>query len=204
MDTFNEDPKPGRLVLPLVLIGMIATTYTFINRVATDNDLELEPNTEETIEVVETDEVVDETSTTTTTTTLPAEVVSYLEEISSERIQSIDLATKVLEANDRWDNEEVTYQEAKDEFAAFIEDAQQFVTTVTEPGPPSTFAALVKSHEELKSLANLIYLDTEELLEGLTSSDTGERRSAALDSFNENITQFQEKIDEIVAVNTSS
>ena len=204
MDTFNEDPKPGRLVLPLVLIGMIATTYTFINRVATDNSLELEPTTEEIAEVVETDVVADETSTTSTTTTLPTEVVSYLEEISSERIQSIDLATKVLEANDRWDNEEVTYQEAKDEFAAFIEDAQQFVDTVTEPGPPSTFAGLVKSHEELKSLANLIFLDTEELLEGLTSSDTGERRAAALNSFNENVTQFQEKIDEIVAVNTSS
>ena len=204
MDTFNEDPKPGRLVLPLVLIGMIATTYTFINRVATDNSLELEPTTEDIAEVVETDVVVDETSTTSTTTTLPTEVVSYLEEISSERIQSIDLATKVLEANDRWDNEEVTYQEAKDEFAAFIEDAQQFVDTVTEPGPPSTFAGLVKSHEELKSLANLIFLDTEELLEGLTSSDTGERRAAALNSFNENVTQFQEKIDEIVAVNTSS
>ena len=204
MDTFNEDPKPGRLVLPLVLIGMIATTYTFINRVATDNSLELEPTTDEIAEVVETDVVVDETSTTSTTTTLPTEVVSYLEEISSEKIQSIDLATKVLEANDRWDNEEVTYQEAKDEFAAFIEDAQQFVDTVTEPGPPSTFAGLVKSHEELKSLANLIFLDTEELLEGLTSSDTGERRAAALNSFNENVTLFQEKIDEIVAVNTSS
>ena len=33
MENFNPDPKPGRLILPLVLIGMIATTYTFINRV---------------------------------------------------------------------------------------------------------------------------------------------------------------------------
>ena len=202
MDTFNEDPKPGRLVLPLVLIGMIATTYTFINRVATNNDLEIEPSVEQV--VVEPDEEpVSEDTTTTTTTTLPGEVVTYLEEISSEKIQSIDLATKVLEANDKWDNEDITYQEAKDEFANFINDAQQFVETVSEPGPPSTFAGLVKSHEELKSLAQLIFADTEELLEGLTSSDTGERRSAALDSFNNNINLFQEKIDEIVAINTS-
>ena len=41
METFNPDPKPGRIVLPLVLIGMIATTYTFINRVATNNDLDI-------------------------------------------------------------------------------------------------------------------------------------------------------------------
>ena len=186
MDTFNEDPKPGRLVLPLVLIGMIATTYTFINRVATNNDLEIEPSVEQV--VVEPDEEpVTEDTTTTTTTTLPGEVVTYLEEISSEKIQSIDLATKVLEANDKWDNEDITYQEAKDEFANFIEEAQQFVETVSEPGPPTTFAGLVKSHEELKSLVELIFADTEELLEGLTSSDTGERRSAALDSFNNNI-----------------
>jgi hypothetical protein len=41
METFNSDPKPGRLILPLVLIGMIATTYTFINRVETQNDLDI-------------------------------------------------------------------------------------------------------------------------------------------------------------------
>ena len=202
MDTFNEDPKPGRLVLPLVLIGMIATTYTFINRVATNNDLQIEPSVEQVVVEPDDEQVVEDT-TTTTTTTLPGEVVAYLEEISSEKIHSIDLATKVLEANDDWDNGNITYQEAKDEFANFIEDAQQFVETVTDPGPPSTFAGLIKSHEELKSLAELIFVDTEELLEGLTSSDTGERRSAALDSFNNNINLFQEKIDEIVAINTS-
>ena len=202
MDTFNEDPKPGRLVLPLVLIGMIATTYTFINRVTTNNNLEIEPSVEQVVVEPE-EEPVSEDTTTTTTTTLPSEVVTYLEEISSEKIQSIDLATKVLEANDKWDNEEISYQEAKDEFAEFIQDANQFVETVSEPGPPSTFAGLVKSHEELKSLAELIFLDTEELLEGLTSSDTGERRASAIDSFNNNINLFQEKIDEIVATNTS-
>ena len=202
METFNEDPKPGRLVLPLVLIGMIATTYTFINRVTTNNDLEIEPVAEEVVEPIVEDSTPEDT-TTTTTTTLPDEVVTYLEEISSEKIQSIDLATKVLEANENWDNESITYQEAKDEFAEFIEDAQQFVDTVAEPGPPSTFAGLVKSHEELKSIAELIYADTQELLEGLTSSDTGQQRAAALESFNNNINGFQEKIEEIVAINTS-
>ena len=202
METFSDDPKPGRLVLPIVLIGMIATTYTFINRVATNNDLEIEPVAEEIVEPIVEDSTPEDT-TTTTTTTLPDEVVTYLEEISSEKIQSIDLATKVLEANDNWDNESITYPEAKDEFAEFIEDAQQFVETVAEPGPPSTFAGLVKSHEELKSIAELIYADTQELLEGLTSSDTGEQRAAALESFNNNINGFQEKIEEIVAINTS-
>tara|TARA_B100000214_G_scaffold374733_1_gene358425 strand:- start:161 stop:778 length:618 start_codon:yes stop_codon:yes gene_type:complete len=204
METFNNDPKPGRLVLPLVLIGMIATTYTFINRVATNNNLDIEPVTVDSQVIDDEEELpVEDSTTTSTTTTLPDEVITYLEEISSEKIQSIDLATNVLEANDRWDNEQVTYQEAKDEFRSFIDDAEQFVLTVNEPGPPSTFAGLVKSHEELKTLADLIYADTQELLEGLTSSDTGERRAAALESFDSNITLFQEKIEEIISINTS-
>ena len=69
METFNQDPKPGRLVLPLVLIGMIATTYTFVNRVATNNDLDVSVVEEEAVEVEE-ESTEDTTTTSTTTTTL--------------------------------------------------------------------------------------------------------------------------------------
>ena len=203
METFNPDPKPGRVVLPLVLIGMIATTYTFINRVATNNDLDLV--VEETpVETIAEEEVVEDTSTTSTTTTLPDDYVQYLEEISAEKIQATELGKDVLEANENWDEKSVTYPEAKDEFRAFIATAEEFVTTVSEPGPPNEYANLVTSHEELKTLVNLVYADTVELLAGLESSDTGEQRSAALDSFNSNLDQFIKKIEEVVASATSS
>ena len=203
METFNQDPKPGRLVLPLVLIGMIATTYTFVNRVATNNDLDVSAVEEEVV-VIEEEITEDSTTTSTTTTTLPDEVVTYLEEIQAEKVQSDELGQTVLEANEKWDDELSTYQEAKDEFSKFIDDAEQFVETVSEPGPPNTFANLVTSHDELKVLANLIYEDTKELLEGLTSSDTGESRAAALDSFNKNLALFQQKIEETIASVTSN
>ena len=202
METFNTDPKPGRIVLPLVLIGMIATTYTFVNRVSTNNELDITTPVEVEEEVVE--ETTEETTTTTTTTTLPDNYVAYLEEITAEKIQATELGKKVLEANQNWDDKSVTYQEAKVEFRDFIDDAEQFVTTVTEPGPPNEFAFLVTSHEELKTLVNLIYEDTVELLAGLESSDTGEQRAAALDSFNRNLDLFINKIEEIVAAATSS
>ncbi len=201
METFNSDPKPGRLILPLVLIGMIATTYTFINRVAVNNNLEIiEENVEEVVE-----EVVEETSTTSsTTTTLPENFINYLEEITAEKLQAIELGKKVLEANQNWDDKSVTYQEAKQEFADFIEDAELFAAIVADPGPPSEFASLVSSHEELKTIINLVYNDTIELLAGLESSDTGEQRAAALSSFNTNLDQFINKVEEIVAAATSS
>ena len=203
METFNPDPKPGRVVLPLVLIGMIATTYTFINRVSTNNDLDLVAE-EAPVETIVEEVVVEDTSTTSTTTTLPDDYVQYLEEISAEKIQATELGKDVLEANENWDEKSVTYPEAKEEFRAFIATAEQFVTTVTDPGPPNEYANLVTSHEELKTLVNLIYEDTVELLAGLESSDTGEQRAAALDSFNSNLDQFIKKIEEVVASATSS
>jgi hypothetical protein len=204
MENFNSDPKPGRLILPLVLIGMIATTYTFINRVTTNNNLEVINIEEDADEEIVSEEVVDETTTTSTTTTLPENVVAYLEEIQAEKIQSTELGKKVLETNERWNNKDTSYQEAQQEFKEFISDAEQFVATVTDPGPPTSNANLVSNHEELKVLVNLIYEDTKELLEGLTASDTGERRSAALSSFNSNLGSFQQKIEEIIAFSTSS
>ena len=203
METFNSDPKPGRIVLPLVLIGMIATTYTFINRVATNNNLEIVAE-ETPVKTISDETVTEDTSTTTTTTTLPDNYVAYLEEITAEKIQATELGKDVLEANENWDSQSVTYQEAKDEFRAFIATAEQFVSTVSDPGPPNEYANLVTSHEELKTLVNLIYLDTVELLAGLESSDTGEQRAAALDAFNSDLDQFIKKIEEIVASATSS
>ena len=202
METFNQAPKPGRLILPLVLIGMIATTYTFINRVAENNQLEIIE--EQPIEQVQ--EEVDEDTTTTSTpsTTLPSAYVEYLEEITAERIQAIELGKKVLEANDKWDEKSITYQEAKQEFAEFIDDAELFANIIAEPGPPLEFSNLVSSHNELITLVNLVYADTIELLAGLESSDTGEQRAAALNSFNTNLDEFVNKIEEIVAAATSS
>jgi len=203
MENFNSDPKPGRLILPLVLIGMIATTFTFINRVVENNDLDLQTEVQDVQEETNEEVIQEETTTTSTTTTLPENYVSYLEEINGERIVAINLAQEVLEANDNWDNKTVTYQEAKQEFDDFITKWEEFVDILSNPGPPNEFANLVTSHEEIKTLVNLVYQDTIELKAGLESSDTGERRAAALDSFNSNLDQLTDKISEVVAAASS-
>ena len=76
MEDFNSDPKPGRLVLPIVLIGMIATTYTFVR------SIDEEPVVEEAVEEQVPEEEVEvktEETTTPTTTTIPREVLDYIE-----------------------------------------------------------------------------------------------------------------------------
>ena len=201
MENFNTDPKPGRIILPLVLIGMIATTYTFINRVTTDNNLEI---IAEEVTTTSIDQPTEDVTTTSTTTTIPENVIKYLEEITGEKIQAIELGKKVLETNQRWDDKTTTYQEAQQEFQEFIDVWLFFGDTFASPGPPSSESNLVANHEELVILANLIYEDTLELLEGLTAPDTGERRTAALNSFNNNLDLFIDKIEQVVASATTS
>lgn len=194
MEDFNTDPKPGRLILPLVLIGMIATTYTFVR------SIEEEPITEEVaVEEPVTEEVpLKPQGTTTTTTTIPHEILVYIEELISEKATADQLGQKVIEANDRWDNKDATYQEAQEEFKDNITDAKQFTITIAQPGPPDSNTTLLTAHTELMTIANNIYQDTEELFEGLMASDTGEKRNTALESFNTNIKLLKQKIDLIV------
>ena len=196
MEDFNSDPKPGRLVLPIVLIGMIATTYTFVR------SIDEEPVVEEAVEEQVPEEEVEiktEETTTTTTTTIPREVLDYIEELISEKSTADQLGQKVIEANEKWDNKDITYQEAQEEFKDNISDAAQFSDTIAQPGPPDSNITLVNAHEELKTIAENIFQDTEEIFEGLMASDTGERRSAAIESFNTNIELLKQKIDLIVA-----
>ena len=196
MEDFNSDPKPGRLVLPIVLIGMIATTYTFVR------SIDEEPVVEEAVEeqVLEEEvEIKTEETTTTTTTTIPREVLDYIEELLSEKSTADQLGQKVIESNEKWDNKDVTYQEAQEEFKDNISDAAQFSDTIGQPGPPDSNTTLVNAHEELKTIAENIFQDTQEIFEGLMASDTGERRSAAIESFNTNIELLKQKIDLIVS-----
>ena len=196
MEDFNSDPKPGRLVLPIVLIGMIATTYTFVR------SIDEEPVVEEAVEEQVPEEEVEiktEETTTTTTTTIPREVLDYIEELISEKSTADRLGQKVIEANEKWDNKDVTYQEAQEEFKQNISDAAQFSDTIAKPGPPDSNTTLVNAHEEIKTIAENIFQDTQEIFEGLMASDTGERRSAAIESFNTNIELLKQKIDLIVS-----
>ena len=201
MENFNSDPKPGRLILPMVLIGMIATTYTFINRVATNNEIEIITQETTTSSIVESSQ---DSTTTTTTTTIPESVITYLESITAKKIESVELGKKVLETNQRWDDKTTTYQQAQQEFQEFIDDFQLFQQSFNSINPPQDNSLLASSHQEIIILVDLIYEDTKELLEGLTAPDTGERRSAALESFNSNSDQLIIKIEQIVASATSS
>ena len=175
---------------------MIATTYTFVRSIEEEPVVD-QTSTEESIIEEEVAPVTEET--TTTTTTIPREVLEYIEELDSEKASIDALGKKVTEANARWDAKEVTYQEAQEEFKDNIAAAEQFVKNISVPGPPDSNIELLQEHSNLVSLADTIYQDTQEIFEGLMASDTGERRSTAIQTFNTNIEKLKKMITLLVS-----
>jgi hypothetical protein len=78
----NPDPKPGRWILPLVVLGMVAFTYFFVRELpeaSTETTLVSSPGTTTTVPGTE-------GSTTTgpgNGTTLDPETQAYLDEIDA-------------------------------------------------------------------------------------------------------------------------
>ena len=143
------------------------------------------------------------TTTSSTTTTLPNDYILHLEVITAEKIWLIDFARRVNEANYEWTVYTLTYQEFKKILSSFIEEAQKFNEKVKSIEPPNKYDFLQVSQIDLNTLSGIILADIVELLAGLETSDLGQRREAALDSFNNSSELFVNKVTEIVTLSFS-
>lgn len=204
----NPDPKPGRWVLPLVVLGMVLFTWVWVNRLepvtvddsqpvsttspATTAPAEDAEESEDAAEVEEED--------TTTTTLLPPEIDLYLNNLAEDKQALAELVAEMNAVNEEWDNRSetgVTYGDTEVAMEAISEQALVFVAAVELHRPPETVAGLVEAHEGVFESANSVAAAAEEALAGLRSSDTGERRRAALVEFRAAAASFNEQVDQI-------
>ena len=98
----REDPKPGRWILPLVVVGLIGFTYVFVNAL---------PEAEVTTAPASTTAAPSTTATTstTTTTTLAPAATAFIETTDTMERGVTDLAQLAQQINDSWDTRDVTY-----------------------------------------------------------------------------------------------
>jgi len=175
----NPDPKPGRWILPLIVIGMIAFTYVFVNNL--DDDASATPVT------------LPESSTTTVSDIEPIDVEptvpesepavqAYIDQVELSQADLASLAAEMTSINEQWDARDVEFSTARD----FLRDdlnprIAQWVTRVEAIEPPAGFedqqAALVVAAPPVSAAADAV-------LDGLEAPDTGEARQAALEQFN--------------------
>lgn len=185
----NPDPKPGRWILPLVILAMIAFTYFFVR--------ELPGATTSTTAVS------GDTTTTTpggdgsTTTTLagpvdPA-VQAYVDEV---RAISTDLTAQgdELEATNAGfdaDPREIQYPDAVSRFEAVISATQALLGRMEGLTAPDGLDA---NHQALVTELTAAVGAAEDALAGLQSDDPGVIRRSAVEAFGNSVTGFAEEV----------
>lgn len=179
----NPDPKPGRWILPLVVLGMIAFTYFFVRELpeaSTDTTLVVSPDTTTTLGNGNGNG--EETTTTNPQSSLDPETQAYLDELDSIneelQLQRTELATVNTAFNQ--DPREVEYSEAEDRFEAIEAATDELVGRL---GAVTVPTALEANHTALTAALDLASDSITEALAGLRSTDTGERRNRAVEAY---------------------
>ncbi len=191
----NSDPRPGRWLLPLVILGMVLFTYVFVQALpAADSDGDDLSTGAETTTTTDPSQ-----DTTTTSTTEPVEldpsVQAFLELVTGQEIALTGFQTEMATINGQWDADErtVTYPEteaALRDLAARVRAWAQDVAVVVAPlGLEGVHTVLSAAAAEAANAADAV-------VAGLQSSDTGEARRAALDSFDQAVRAFTAAADE--------
>lgn len=201
----NPDPKPGRWVLPLVVLGMVLFTWVWINRLGPPEVDDTQPVSTTSATTTsttapgdaETAEDVEEEEPTTTTLLSP-EIEVYLENLADDKLTLAEILAELNSANNEWENDQSTYQETEEAFVVVSDKALAFSQAVELHRPSDDIAGLTDAHERILELANAIATAAEEALAGLRSPEVEPRREAvvrfraAAESFNQQVDQITE------------
>lgn len=186
----NPDPKPGRWILPLVILGMIAFTYFFVRSLpeaSPDTTLAAGPGT---------------TGGGGTTTTVPGGTNSTVNDAATTYLGELDringelqaLDTELVAVNTGFDAEprEIEYGDAESRMEAVATQAQALSDQVTALVPP---AGLEANQEALAGAIGLAAEAAREALTGLQSTDPGDLRRAAVAAFSGAIADFGVEVE---------
>ncbi|NIA25734.1 MAG: hypothetical protein GWP04_09230 [Gammaproteobacteria bacterium] len=198
----NPDPKPGRWILPLIIIGMVGFTYFFVSSLPAPQP---EGTTTTTSARTTTSTTETGTSGSTTTTTIPDDVQAYFDKMAQKKADLDAFSSALLAANDRWNNKAetgATYSETKTAFQKAIDDATVFSDSIAATTLPAGYPDLASLHADLSTAAAKILQATIAALDGLQSSDTGQARAAAIEEFTTAVAEFNAVYDGLAAAAT--
>ena len=190
----NPDPKPGRWILPLVVLGMVAFTYFFVRELP-----EASPDTT----LLGSGETTTTTTILSTGTTLPGdgngtstldpETQAYIDGIGEINAELQILKTEMITVNAGFDADprEIEFGDAVTAFEQIIADTQALSDTLAGLTPPE---ALQINHDFLVNAMGLAVSSAQESLAGLRSSDTGELRQASAEAFTNAADDFDTEV----------
>ncbi len=185
----NLDPKPGRWILPLVILGMIGFTYFFVRELP-----EASPDTTLVGQPVTTT-IPESTGTSEDLVggTLDPETQAYVDEIDTTNDALQLLGIEILTANDGFDADprEVPYEEAEQRFEAVQTQTQVLADNLDALAVPE---GMEINHEALKTAMQFAALSAGDALSGLRSTDSGELRQNAVEAYTKYVADFATEI----------
>lgn len=181
----NPDPKPGRWILPLVILGMIGFTYFFVRELP-----EASPDTTLVGQPVTTT-ILESTGTTQDAGggELDPETQAYVDELDSINDALQLLGVEIVTVNDGFDAEprEVEYEDAELRFEAVQTQTQVLADNLDALAVP---LGLEVNQEALKTAMQFAALAAGDALNGLRSTDTGELRQNAVEAYTRAVADF--------------
>jgi hypothetical protein len=199
----NPDPRPGRWLLPLVVLGMVMFTYVFVNQLPGDG-----ATTTTTVDglagptsstsLPDGSEPSDEPDTTATTgagTPTPApEAAAYLEAMAAFNTQLTGLQADLSAANAAWEAGGAgSYTTAQ---TAFTEISQQVTAWQEQVVAVSVPESLAPTHETLVAAAEQAAAQAAAALDGLVNAPGPEPRVQAVARFDEAVSAFAQALTE--------
>jgi hypothetical protein len=184
----NPDPKAGRWILPLVILGMIAFTYFFVSSLP-----EGSPTT--TLALGTTTTTLEGTGTTlpSTGTTGPNAAQAYLDELDAINAELQLLVTEMVTVNQGFDADPRTVEvdEAGTRLDAVATDTQALADRV---GALTVPAGLETNQQALISAIDFCAGAAQDAVDGLHSTDTGELRNAAVEVYTTSAAGFDTEV----------
>jgi hypothetical protein len=184
----NPDPKPGRWILPLVILGMVAFTYFFVSSLP-----EGSPTT--TLAVAPSTTVGPDggSSVPGTATTAPGSAEAYIGELDSINEQLQVLATEMATVNDGFDADPrtVEFDDAVSRLEVVATDTQALADQVAALTVP---AGLETNQQALITAIDFCAGAAQDAVDGLQSTDTGELRQTAAEAYSSSATDFDTEV----------
>jgi hypothetical protein len=181
----KEDPKHGRWILPLVVLALVAFTYTFVN------NLPAAETKVTTTVAAGTTTTTTEPPEETTTTTLPPEIVAFVGNADTLAATGVDLRSQANTINDEYPD--VTgYGATRDLMSALRVDTAAFVEEVGAVVVPS---AAEEKWSDVTTSAAAMQKAADDMFDGLVNTSGSEKRLAALDDYNIAAATFDQAID---------
>jgi hypothetical protein len=198
----NPDPKPGRWILPVVILAMMGFAYLFINA-AEDPTVSASDTTRSGGSSGTTT-----TSTTpvdtTTTTALPTEVAQYNADITAKGLELAGLSQQINDANAAWDARTVGYAETLAAFQSLEGQVKTWRASIDPIVVPAALPEYANFHSILANAATEVSRSSGDIVIGLQAPDSGEARTAAVAEFNEAVMAFGTQVNTIAAYRPST